>query len=74
MWPAIYICSDIAYLPAVSNEYTSNLGRTYYSLIVQISGHLSDILNFEIIFQANSNNELVRYIDFNHAGFIDDQK
>lgn len=58
----------------VLSQYYTNPGLMYCLLIVQVFCYLSGTLNLGIIFQADSSDKLVGYINFNYTSFIDDQK
>ncbi len=74
MWPTVYTRLDIAYSVGVLSQYCSNSGPTHCSLVVQVLRYLFGILEFGIIFQADSSDELVGYTDSDYAGLVDCRK
>lgn len=72
MWLAIYTHLDITYLIGILNQYNSNPGFIYYLLVIQIFCYVSNILDFEIIFEINFSNKLIGYSNSNYASLIDD--
>lgn len=74
LWPDVYICSNITYAMRVLGQYCKNLGPINCNLIIPIFRYLSKILDLRISFTANSKDKLVKYIDFDYARLIDNQK
>ncbi len=71
IWPAVHTGPDIAYSVGVFTCYCSNSRPKYDNLVIQIFRYLSGTLDLGITITANSEDDLVGYIDFNYAGLID---
>lgn len=74
MWPAVYTCPDIAYSVGVFSRYCNNLRPTYCNLVIQIFRYLSKTFDLGITFNANPENNLVDYTDFDYTGLINGRK
>lgn len=74
MWPAVHTRPDIAYLVEILSQYCGNLRPIYCLLIIQIFCYFANTLNLRITFQANSNNGLVGYINFDYVGLVNGRK
>ena len=71
MWPAVHTRPDIAYSVRVLSRDCSIPGPTHCNLFIQIFRYLSGTLDPGITFTADSEDDLVGYIDSDYAGLTD---